>query len=208
MTPTDDDVVARLRASLKATADRTPISAGRSTALAALAEHSPSRSLAPAFSAAAAVATVVAVGVVVANSHPGGHRTVQSGAGGPGAGKGRVCGAVSRFGWRPVDPLRGSTCPGRRAIGRVGVGRVTDPRCFGADRSAARSLGSVLAAVNPAGVTARSAGLIAGAIRRYRLGTTGNRVFAAVGRFADDAAGHAGTPPRHRQNYALRFRVE
>ncbi len=70
MTPTDDEVIARLRASLKATADRTPISAGRSTASAAVAEQAPSRGLMPALSAAAAVAAVVAVGVVVANSHP------------------------------------------------------------------------------------------------------------------------------------------
>jgi len=61
-----------------------------------------------------------------------------SGAGASGAGKGRVCGEVSRFGGRPF--LR----PGRSAVGRGGVGRVTDRCCFGADRYAARPLGSVL----------------------------------------------------------------
>ena len=86
MTPTDDEVVARLRASLKATADRTPISAARSIAVAALAEPSPSRSLVTAFSAAAAVAAMVAVAAVVANEQSGGHRSVQPGAGGPGSG--------------------------------------------------------------------------------------------------------------------------
>jgi hypothetical protein len=86
MTPTDDDVIARLRASLKATADRTPISAGRLATLAALAQEPPSRTLVTAFSAAAAVAAVVVVGAVVANAHPAGHRSVQSGAGGPGVG--------------------------------------------------------------------------------------------------------------------------
>lgn len=84
MTPTDDDVIARLRASLKATADRTPITAGRSIAVTALAEQSPTRSLVPAFSAAAAVATMVAVAAVVASAQSGGHRSVQSGAGAPG----------------------------------------------------------------------------------------------------------------------------
>jgi len=40
-------------------------------------------------------------------------------AGESGAGKGRVCGEVSRFGWMPF--LR----PGRSSVGRGGVGRVT-----------------------------------------------------------------------------------
>lgn len=82
MTPSDDDVLARLRISLHTIADRTPISSARSTTLAALTEQSPSRSLVTVFSAAAAVAAMVAVAAVVANAHSGTHGTVQPGAGG------------------------------------------------------------------------------------------------------------------------------
>jgi hypothetical protein len=103
-------VIARLRASLKATADRTPISAGRSSALAALAEQAPARGLMPALSAAAAVATVVAVGVVVANSHPGSHRTVQSGSGGPGAAGASSTAAASTLPSKP-KPVPSSAAP-------------------------------------------------------------------------------------------------
>jgi hypothetical protein len=95
MTPTDDEVVARLRASLKATADRTPISAARSITVATLAEPSPSRSLVTAFSAAAAVAAMVAVAAVVANEQSGGHRSVQPGAGGAGPGAASSASAVA-----------------------------------------------------------------------------------------------------------------
>ena len=75
------------------------------------------------------------------------HRYAQVATGGQG-----VRGEVSRFGCGPIDPLRGSARPGRSSVGRGGVGRVTDRRCFGADRYAVRPLGSVLAAVHPAGL--------------------------------------------------------
>lgn len=107
MTPSDDEVLARLRLSLRAVADRTPISAGRSTTLAALAEHPPSRSLVTAFSAAAAVAAMVAVAAVVANAHSGGHGSAQPGAGGlagPAAGLGSSAAPSAVASLAPTPP--------------------------------------------------------------------------------------------------------
>jgi hypothetical protein len=74
MTPTDDDVIARLRASLKVTADRTPISAGRFAELDALPAQSHGRAVVTVFSAAAAVAAIAGVTAVVAThgTHPTG----------------------------------------------------------------------------------------------------------------------------------------
>lgn len=82
---TDDDVVARLRASLQATAARTPIGPGRLDELTFAGAGRRSRSLVAAFSAAAAVAGVAGVAVVVANAPSSGHRQVGT-AGQPGAG--------------------------------------------------------------------------------------------------------------------------
>ena len=72
MTPSDDDVVARLRASFEATATRTPISAGRFQAIAAAPAEKRSHTLVISMSAAAAVAAIATVATVAANGQQGG----------------------------------------------------------------------------------------------------------------------------------------
>ena len=71
MTPSDDDIVARLRASFEATAARTPISAGRFQAIAAAPAEKRSHTLVVSMSAAAAVAAIAAVATVAANGQQG-----------------------------------------------------------------------------------------------------------------------------------------
>lgn len=69
MTPTDDEVVARLRASLKATADRTLISAGPFPGITVAPGESHRRPVVTVVSAAAAVAAIAGVTAAVAGTH-------------------------------------------------------------------------------------------------------------------------------------------
>lgn len=84
MTPSDDEVVARLRASFEVTAARTPISSGRFDAIAA-AQNGQKRSntMVVSMSAAAAVVVIAAVTTVVANSQSGGTGQLVPAAGAP-----------------------------------------------------------------------------------------------------------------------------
>lgn len=91
MKPTDDEVVARLRASFQATAARTPMSPGRLAELTVVTDQRRSRPLVATMSAAAAVAALAAVAAVATNVGSSGDRTVlpassgQSSASGSGA---------------------------------------------------------------------------------------------------------------------------
>ena len=82
MTPSDDEVLARLRAALHTVADRTPISGGRPDDAWAAPAVKQARPVVAIVSAAAAVAAIAAVSAVVASTHAADSRNVLPAAGG------------------------------------------------------------------------------------------------------------------------------
>jgi hypothetical protein len=82
MTPSDDEVLARLRAALHTVADRTPISGGRLDDAWAAPAAKQARPVVAIVSAAAAVAAIAAVTAVVASTHAADSRNVLPAAGG------------------------------------------------------------------------------------------------------------------------------
>jgi hypothetical protein len=76
MTPSDDEVLARLRAALHTVADRTPISGGRPDDAWAAPGTKQSRPVVAIVSAAAAVAAIAAVTAVIASTHAADSRNV------------------------------------------------------------------------------------------------------------------------------------
>ena len=83
MTPSDDEVVARLRASFQATAARTAIGGGRLADLAVVPVAKHPRPLLATVSAAAAVVAVAATAAVVAQAGGRGHHIATAAGGGP-----------------------------------------------------------------------------------------------------------------------------
>jgi hypothetical protein len=82
MTPSDDEVLARLRAALQTVADRTPTSAGRLDEIVLVATEKRTRATVTIVSAAAAVAAIAAVAAVVANTNSSDSQLVLPASGG------------------------------------------------------------------------------------------------------------------------------